>query len=260
MPSSQAGTGERAITPLKKFTCFPKLPKELQLEVWKDAAFHGRNIGLWVKDVWSKEHGLFYRYNYFYSTCRQPSILHVCKESRAEALQFYKLEFGINGEFVARGQQLWDGIRNPGRRVVSVKIPPRIYINYAVDRLCIMDPGYHPRAAFEGILKICKASQLKFVAYGISSYLDSAETDLYSNAFWEGLQKRQMSKKLWLSSLNLGRRSKILKVRVLTFEISRSTLTWLINWRSWATQLERRSKSMRRQSLVLASKDTLHPR
>lgn len=93
---------EQAIEEVQeKFTCFPKLPPELQLEIWKFASHVPRLITLaFVK----KENTHPDQYGYIgprdNSAKRRISIqtgalalLHTCHEARAEALKYYiKLE------------------------------------------------------------------------------------------------------------------------------------------------------------------------
>jgi hypothetical protein len=114
------------------FLCFPKLPKEIQFKIWKEAAFETRNVGVWVVRV---DFGGFHDENddhdpyYFRTNVGPPAILHTCKESRSEGLKFYQLSLGTVFEVEERRHAPF-----------TVTFPPRTYINWNGDRICMMLP------------------------------------------------------------------------------------------------------------------------
>ncbi|KAF8855984.1 hypothetical protein BDZ45DRAFT_804489 [Acephala macrosclerotiorum] len=111
---------------LETFHPFPKLPVELRLKVWKFVSFLPR-----IVDVWSKNFSIkCYDYrealipHYMFTRSPPPAILQICRESRNEALKHYTLDFAAE--------------RDEGAYVVSSK--PRIYINWKVDTVCLLQP------------------------------------------------------------------------------------------------------------------------
>jgi 2EXR family len=117
------------------FTCFPKLPAELRTKVWKYASHVTRNIDISTKTLYlsCKRNGEGPAMPYYYvSSCPPPAILLVCKESRTEALKYYKLDF--------ESEDLWGLSGTSNTPPVLIATPPRIYINWQVDRICMMDP------------------------------------------------------------------------------------------------------------------------
>jgi hypothetical protein len=116
---------------LSAFTPFPRLPIEIRLKIWKCACFFSRNVDIWAKDIG----GIACEYtghvaHYFHSSAPAPSLLHICRESRSEALKHYQLEFGTTFDCKLAGTA-------PG---LTVSTPPRIYFNWAVDRICVFCP------------------------------------------------------------------------------------------------------------------------
>ena len=105
------------------FECFGDLPKELRLKIWKTASFIPRNVDVWNKDIFlsrsngEEAHLIPHR---MHSRHPPPAILHVCCESREEALGHYVLEFGA--------------IKDVGDFVITSR--PRIYINPEADTVC----------------------------------------------------------------------------------------------------------------------------
>ncbi|CZR64804.1 uncharacterized protein PAC_14703 [Phialocephala subalpina] len=108
------------------FTCFPKLPLELRLKIWKDISHTPRFV-----DIWASYHGVLMgleEENEFVCTrhvtiCSVPPVLHPSQEARREAVKHYKLSFGIS-------HTLHHGIQ--------FSAPPRIYVNLESDIICPM--------------------------------------------------------------------------------------------------------------------------
>jgi len=108
------------------FTCFPKLPIELRLRIW-DYCHFPRIVDVTVCRVFD---GLRDRYSVdsptkYASSCRPPTVLSVCKESRRNALQHYDLEFGTTFK----------------QGILTVTTVPHVYISPRHDTLCFI-AGY----------------------------------------------------------------------------------------------------------------------
>jgi hypothetical protein len=93
---------------LSTFTPFPKLPIQLRLKIWKYGYFFTRNVDIRGKDI----SGIVFKHacadpdavaHFFHSYASPPSLLHVCRESRSEALNHYQLEFGTTFEYELAG-------------------------------------------------------------------------------------------------------------------------------------------------------------
>lgn len=110
----------------RSFTCFPKLPIELRLKIWKDVCHLPRYVDIWTgyhrvyKDRGEQILSAFTRH---VTLCGVPAVLHTTRESRKEALEHYTLAFGSN-------QTLHYGIQ--------LSIPPRIYVDWKSDIICPM--------------------------------------------------------------------------------------------------------------------------
>ncbi|KUJ21584.1 uncharacterized protein LY89DRAFT_681048 [Mollisia scopiformis] len=111
------------------FTCFPDLPIELRLRIWTWACFHPRDVHVGVKTVrtitpWTNPSPIgLVDYRYYFSRTSCPLILRTTRESRSEALKRYQLDFGIHTSIER----------------LTCSIPPRIYVNWEADRICIDD-------------------------------------------------------------------------------------------------------------------------
>jgi hypothetical protein len=140
------------------FTCFPNLPKELQLKIWKQVAFETRNIGIWVEQRKFRYYRDGEHDYYFLSNVGHPAILHTCKESREEGLKFYQLSLGTTCEVNVR-----DGIP------VIVTYAPKTYINWKADRLCIMCPlSPADRRGYLELLAQAENNGLRRIAFNTS--------------------------------------------------------------------------------------------
>jgi hypothetical protein len=122
-----------------EFTLFPKLPIELRVKIWKLASFVQRNVIISASSLYLSNNSKYSKEwpYYFASSSPPPAILHTTRESRTEGLKYYLLEFGTNhigGRYFGRVPS------------VTITIPPAIYINWEIDRLCIMDKfGFESR-------------------------------------------------------------------------------------------------------------------
>jgi hypothetical protein len=82
----QAVPFQTQIFQLEEFTLFPKLPKEIRLKIWKDAAAIPRNVDLWIGPGDREDEdslGLMTAIHvWFYSTSAPPAVLSTSHESR----------------------------------------------------------------------------------------------------------------------------------------------------------------------------------
>lgn len=127
-PNATTGNEKEAAT---TFTCFPKLPIELRLKIWKAACFIPRNVDIWYRNLCNvvrgdrmgtccAEHDMDCPL-YALKTQSQPAVLHTCRESRSEASTHYTLDFGTEFNI------------SPG---VELRTDDQILINWEVDRAC----------------------------------------------------------------------------------------------------------------------------
>ncbi|KAE8447069.1 hypothetical protein EG329_011204 [Mollisiaceae sp. DMI_Dod_QoI] len=158
------------------FTCFPSLPSELRLKIWRLACFHGRNVDVWTYDIAFKfgDDGDERDHNYFTSSCPQPIVLQCCRESRIEGLKHFKLAFGVSCKYKVRG-----------RPKASFSCEPKIYINWFADTVCIVmgamnDDGYFLDKLFE----ICDANGLRSIAFAV----DMTRNDIFDGKAISGCQ------------------------------------------------------------------------
>lgn len=85
-----SASGESTLGPLKTFTCFPRLPPEIRLLIWKQVYQVSRVIRI-----------EYNRSGQCTAHHRRPPIgFHVCQESREEALKVYRLAFGSVQVFI----------------------------------------------------------------------------------------------------------------------------------------------------------------
>ena len=134
-PSSKKPAKRKSLA-LKAFRRFPGLPAEIRALVWMFVCFQSRNVDIGIRRrgfVASDSApavpslsgpGKIQLFSYF-SQVRPPPALHVNQELRAEALKCYNLDFG----------------REVVDRNFTATFPPKIHINWKVDRLCWMDWG-----------------------------------------------------------------------------------------------------------------------
>ena len=111
--------------PHSTFTFFPRLPKELQLKIWKEVADLPRCIDLWPKRTFESIHdnGKNYHFRWITHTL-PPAMLHTCQVSRSIGLQYYELGFGTES-YVGRSDQ-----------EIKVTSPARIFVNWECDIIC----------------------------------------------------------------------------------------------------------------------------
>lgn len=78
------------------FTVFPELPFELRLKIWEHAMPGPRVLGVSPKMQYRSDHGGIIPVKMVWRTSAPNlNLLHVCHESREEALRVYRPSFGI---------------------------------------------------------------------------------------------------------------------------------------------------------------------
>ena len=187
---------------LSTFTPFPKLPVELRLKIWKYGCLFTRNVDIRAKEI----SGIVCKYtdevaHYFHSYAPPPPLLHICRESRSEALKHYQLEFGTTFEYELAGVA----------PEVAISTPPRIYINWAVDRIWVFCPDslleeneLHPDESprFQKLFNRCCKMKLRSLAWNFSgldsllyefiqSGLTVEEVFIFSDARWKDRKQCQ---------------------------------------------------------------------
>jgi len=157
----------------RTFTCFPRLPAELRMKVWKYASHVTRNIDISTRILYlsSEPQGKGAAPSYYYtSSCPPPSILHVCKESRTEAMIYYQLDFESS-------ENVWNRSGTSRFPPVYIATPPSIYINWQVDRVCLMDPDrfedYNEESdactrRLEDFVALCVKNKLEYFAANLT--------------------------------------------------------------------------------------------
>lgn len=142
---------------LTTFSRFAELPFELRLKIWGYVCFHPRNVDIFTESLGMIRVGEplhFNAYKYYSHFCPHPAILHVCQESREEALKHYQLEFGTSNHFP----------------IITISTPPRIYVNFDCDRLCLLAPdlfGTELERPFQGFVQICKKHGARSLAINV---------------------------------------------------------------------------------------------
>jgi hypothetical protein len=69
-----------------KFACFPSLPAELQLRIWKFAAFVPRDVYLWAPDIQQRQARFVFQLSCSNSI---PPVMQTCIDARNEARKVY---------------------------------------------------------------------------------------------------------------------------------------------------------------------------
>ncbi len=120
------------------FTRFSDLPTELQLKIWRTAAYSTpRAIDLWSDFKKCEQRNVIYYFQHYTTdlSCPFPpilaAILSTCQASRSVALKAYELEF--HTEMAVSGE-------------IYTKMPAIMYINFSIDT--IAPRGYYNAVSF----------------------------------------------------------------------------------------------------------------
>jgi hypothetical protein len=161
LPSSSTATSQ--LTPPQfKFTRFPQVPKELQLQIWKATLPGPRVVKLRYTGVGKDarctstsrlEARTTLRYcralltsSIYLGRARIPVALHVCTDSRQVARKFYRPSFGLEG----RSQQ--------GSRW---RVEPKVYFDFERDVLFLDAEGCRPCEGLSGMSAEMLAAEAK---------------------------------------------------------------------------------------------------
>lgn len=77
---------------MNAFSLFHRLPPELRLQIWHHTFDRSRSVRIGIS---IKDHG-FAGWKAIDDSGKPPPALHVCRESRVEALKYYELSFGTS--------------------------------------------------------------------------------------------------------------------------------------------------------------------
>ncbi|KAH6662269.1 hypothetical protein B0J14DRAFT_610909 [Halenospora varia] len=77
---------------------FQRLPMEIRLLIWRFASCQSRVVE--IRQPRIQRNGPLFRGGEGYSICAIPPTLHICRESRHEALKHYSLNFRINDDLM----------------------------------------------------------------------------------------------------------------------------------------------------------------
>jgi hypothetical protein len=152
------------------FTLFPKLPIEIRLNIWKAICYIQRNVDITTAYYCvqsTQKHSMSYPF-FYKSSCPPPAVLHVNQESRSEGLRHYKLDFRAKYE-----------VHHDRFQPVTVIAQPKIYFNWMVDRLCIVEPslvvgmdpsfGKDSEERAEALGRLCEKRKLQYLGYNCKS-------------------------------------------------------------------------------------------
>ena len=159
------------------FARFGELPSELRLKIWKLVCFQPRNVDIFTDNLGTirvRDDVHFDTYKFYSHFCSHPAVLHVCQESREEALKHYKLEFGTSHHF----------------SIINVSTPPRIYVNFACDRLCLLKPdcfGSDLEDRFERFVQICRQHGARSLAVNVAQDQHWPFVDVATS--WDALEE-----------------------------------------------------------------------
>ncbi len=143
---------------LDKFTRFSELPSELRIKIWTFVCFQPRNVDIFTENLGAirvSDDAQFETYRFYSHFCSHPSLLHACQEAREEGLKYYKLGYGTSHHFP----------------FINVSTPPRIYVNFACDRLCLLNADSLKsdlEDRFEKFVEICRKHGARSLAINIA--------------------------------------------------------------------------------------------
>jgi hypothetical protein len=160
LQTSSEQPGQSTGNVLQTFSLFGQLPSEIRVKIWAHACFHQRNIDIFTEilgevRVNKQDTYRFESYKYLSQFCPHPAILHTCKESRDEGLKHYQLAFGTSHSF----------------SIVNISTPPRIYVNFACDRLCLLEPecfGLDKEDRFRNFVSVCQKNGARSLALNVA--------------------------------------------------------------------------------------------
>jgi hypothetical protein len=159
VPFTKPGLNEEASSAkpvLETFTCFGELPSELRVKIWNHVCFHPRNVDISSETLGTVRicEGTYVDVHKFFSHALHPAVLHVSRESREEGMKHYQLEFGSSYT----------------SSIINVSTPPRIYVNFACDRLCLLKPEClesELAGQFYRFIEVCRKNKIRSLAVNV---------------------------------------------------------------------------------------------
>lgn len=154
--SNHEGASEEIVQ--DTFTCFGQLPSELRIKIWSYVCYQPRNVDIFTDNlgvIRISEDIHFDAYKFYSHFCSHPAVLHICREAREEGLKHYQLEFGTSHHF----------------SIVNISTPPRIYVNFVCDRLCLLKPdcfGSDLEDRFLWFVHICRERGARSLAINVA--------------------------------------------------------------------------------------------
>ncbi|KUJ21585.1 uncharacterized protein LY89DRAFT_378222 [Mollisia scopiformis] len=152
------------------FTCFPTLPVEIRLQIWKFAAHISRNVDLHIAEQYRQPRDSYCPNDticFYASHTRVPAVLFANLESRKESLKWYNFEFDMKSALSRED----DFHRS-------------ICINWAVDRICFKMPVSRAGETkfsdmYPTIIDRCKAMHIRSLAVIVD-----ARNNPNSHTYW----------------------------------------------------------------------------
>jgi hypothetical protein len=159
--------------PLTTFSLFSELPTEIRLKIWDFACCQPRNIAL--NNEFYRDEGadsIFYTERYFsiLTPLRAPAILSVSQESRAEALNYYQMQFRTRTPFPSY-ECMTSGHASSG-----------LWINYRCDRL--VPRGFYNIVGMESFLGHARRNLRSMAIDIIGQLYSDMFTYLFLKTLW----------------------------------------------------------------------------
>ncbi|KAN0106802.1 hypothetical protein V8E51_009678 [Hyaloscypha variabilis] len=177
-PTKQHRKGTTKTPNSKSFTCFPRLPPELRRLIWKHASFHSRDVDITASfDRYTLPRDLDFHSSpetfHYLSISLPPALLSTTSESRAEALKHYSLDFpslSISKTPLTTGSTVSED-------------KPHVYVNWKVDRLCLVNWGLIARWTHAGrdFKERCSRNGLRFLACNLQGHFERRGREFLRN-------------------------------------------------------------------------------
>ncbi|KUJ21583.1 uncharacterized protein LY89DRAFT_681047 [Mollisia scopiformis] len=243
-----------AIQPsITDFEYFPKLPYELRSMIWKIPCFVPRDVDIWMRsegevrltEIPERTPGERFLPNSYHTKSVPPIILQVNQESRREGLRWYRLEFGIN-------------MKCGG---VQYILPPKIYINWSVDLLCVKDSNCISTTSLysdTSFSKLCRDNRLKTLALNVKNF--KYWGPIKANSFGIPLRKMSLSELIFFDDASStskanyrfeafqktkrnGTLSKVIQAPGVLLEVSTARDMIITSWDTYEADLEEKKKN-----------------
>jgi hypothetical protein len=144
------------LPPLRTFSLFTELPKELRYDIWRLAAFVSRDVKLWIAYVPRISPRVA-------GQTQHPGIIQASRESRTEALRYYT-------QVWERCPQWCSDFEDPSDRFRNT-----LFINFAVDRF-VFNPWRSARRSLDAFnFEPAKLHLINHCALQIEGEMDDGE-------------------------------------------------------------------------------------